>query len=691
MCIKKWANLASQMKFLFPEILYALAALAIPVIVHLFNFRKFRKVDFPNVAFLKEIKQETQSKSKIKHLLILLSRLLAMAAIIFAFAQPYIPLEKNSKPSQGKVVSIFLDNSFSMQGESEEGPLFEVAKNKAMEIVESFSATDRFQLLTHDFEGRHQRLVNKDEMLEMLGETAISSNHHSLSEIIGRQFDAVNEAIGDKSVFVIGDMQKSGLDFEQCPTDTNIQVVLVPTSNVNANNAWLDSIWFETPVRQLNEPERLSFRLGASGEEAMEDIPVVFNINGLQKAIGSTPADPLQLIDTTLSFSNTTTGWMKASIEITDHPITFDNRFYFSYEVADKINVLELKAKDIIRDPFYNLFSDDPFFRFEAINEGLVDFNSFPEFDLIIVNQFRSLSSGLNAELKKFSVNGGTVLVIPASNADVSGYNLLLASIGDDLLTAKKNVETKVGSINLEHYLYKGVFEKAPQNIDLPAILGIFPLKRTSRSGSEELMSSKTADPYLIQYETGRGRILLFCTSLDPADGNLAQHALFPATVLRVAEFAQSRTRLSYTIGEDQAIDLRQIDIQSEQVLKMVSDESGAEFIPEHRQSGGSTMVYVHSSIKEAGHYTLLNGTDTVAVVAFNQNRLESDLQALDEDDLKAGIEESELNYRVLESSMESITKEVSDLSDGKKLWFIMIVLALIFLAIEILLIKFWK
>ena len=47
------------MQFLYPGFLFALAAIAIPIIIHLFNFRKFKKVYFTNVAFLKEIKHET--------------------------------------------------------------------------------------------------------------------------------------------------------------------------------------------------------------------------------------------------------------------------------------------------------------------------------------------------------------------------------------------------------------------------------------------------------------------------------------------------------------------------------------------------------------------------------------------------------------------------------------------------------
>jgi hypothetical protein len=86
------------MIFLYPSVLFFLLALAIPIIIHLFNFRRYKKIYFSNVAFLKNIQTESEKKSKLKHLLVLLSRLLAFAALIVAFSQPYIPTGKK-KPN----------------------------------------------------------------------------------------------------------------------------------------------------------------------------------------------------------------------------------------------------------------------------------------------------------------------------------------------------------------------------------------------------------------------------------------------------------------------------------------------------------------------------------------------------------------------------------------------------------------
>ena len=95
------------MEFVNPGFLYGLFAISIPIIIHLFNFRRFKKVYFTNVSFIKELKQQTQKQSRLKHLLILLMRILAITAIVLAFAQPYIPVSQELvNPKQKNTISV---------------------------------------------------------------------------------------------------------------------------------------------------------------------------------------------------------------------------------------------------------------------------------------------------------------------------------------------------------------------------------------------------------------------------------------------------------------------------------------------------------------------------------------------------------------------------------------------------------
>ena len=175
------------MNFIYPSFLWALAALAIPIIIHLFHFRRFKKIYFSNVKFLQEIKEETASRSNLKHLLVLLARLLALAFLVLAFAQPFIAKNEQTIVKGKRAISIFIDNSFSMNARNQEVSLLEMAKAKAREVAKAYSPEDRYQMITQDLEGRHQRLVSRDEVLAYIDEVKESNQSHNLTEIQQRQ------------------------------------------------------------------------------------------------------------------------------------------------------------------------------------------------------------------------------------------------------------------------------------------------------------------------------------------------------------------------------------------------------------------------------------------------------------------------------------------------------------------------
>src|SRR5258708_5150180 len=180
------------MHFLYPAFLFALLSLAIPVIIHLFNFRRYQKVYFSNVQFLKEIQEQQASRRNLKERLILACRLLALTFLVLAFTKPYIPGKNVANTGKQHVVSVFVDNSYSMQTLNKEGTLLDEAKRRAKEIASAYNINDRFQLLTQDFEGKHQRLLSRDEFNDAIDAFRISPQSRSLQQIVSRQQSLLN-------------------------------------------------------------------------------------------------------------------------------------------------------------------------------------------------------------------------------------------------------------------------------------------------------------------------------------------------------------------------------------------------------------------------------------------------------------------------------------------------------------------
>ena len=125
------------MQFKHPEILYALCLLIIPIIIHLFQLRRFQKEAFTNVAFLKQVVIQTRKSSQLKKWLTLLTRMLLLACVIIAFAQPFT--SKNTSFSSTPETVIYLDNSFSLQAKGEQG---ELLKRAVQDIIDEILRYD---------------------------------------------------------------------------------------------------------------------------------------------------------------------------------------------------------------------------------------------------------------------------------------------------------------------------------------------------------------------------------------------------------------------------------------------------------------------------------------------------------------------------------------------------------------------
>jgi hypothetical protein len=677
------------MKFVHPEILWALSALAIPVIVHLFNFRRFKRISFSNVAFLKEVQLETQSRNRLRHLLILASRLLALAFLIFAFAQPFIPLDESSSKASVRSVSLYIDNSFSMEAQGEDGTLLDLAKARASEVIAAYQATDRFNVITNDLEGRHQWFYSQEDALELLGEIDLSPTTRKLSEIMERQQELlIREGEGELSSFVFSDLQLNTHDPEAFAPDSTIAVRFVPDIAARSENVYIDSVWFDTPVRLPGQPEVLRIRIRNTAESGRDNVPMRVDVNGRQTAIGSFNVVPGTYTDTALYFTDDLPGIKHCRLNIQDHPVVYDDDWYFSYEVAQQVSVLHISGKPDDR-ALKNVFGNDPFYRFTSVDERNVDYGSIGTYDLVIVDQLADVPSGLITELAAFMSSGRSVLFIPAADGNRDSWNELLAAGSAPQITGVATLETRVAKLNLEHLIYKGVFDRIPENIDLPKVSKYYTFMTSARSSDEALMSLQSGDHFFFTASNEGGRMFVAAAPLDQSWSSFVQHALFVPTMLRSAELSRPTGEMHVKTGENARIRVPGFAMGSDERFEFRAVDSDLAWIPNHRQVRGGTEVFTGADDIAAGNYALTIGDSTVAALGFNYDRKESELEAHDIETWERTLEEAGWErFSVIESSMESIAKTVEELDEGKRLWDLFLMLAALMLIAEIILIK---
>ncbi|HRI78074.1 MAG TPA: BatA domain-containing protein, partial [Cyclobacteriaceae bacterium] len=192
------------MTFLYPGFLWAMTALSIPIIIHLFNFRKTTQILFSNTRFLEQVRQETTQKRKLKQYLVLASRLLFLFFLVMAFAQPYLPAREQL--SNGRQVTLYLDNSYSMISQvGEKIRALDAGIRFAKEIVSLLPSDTRYKLLTNDFAPFSNSFKTKTEIADLLTQIRLSP--------VSRSFQDIHQRIGSQGedVFWISDFQKSTL------------------------------------------------------------------------------------------------------------------------------------------------------------------------------------------------------------------------------------------------------------------------------------------------------------------------------------------------------------------------------------------------------------------------------------------------------------------------------------------------
>ena len=678
------------MEFVNPGFLYGLFALAIPVIIHLFNFRRFKKVYFTNVKFLSELKQQTQKQSRLRHLLILLMRMLAVAALVIAFAQPYIPVSKSLiNKSARNIVSVYIDNSFSMQAESDKGTLLDKAKDRALEIARVYKNSDHFQVLTNDFEGKHQRFVSKDEFLNLVDEVAISPSTRTLSEIIARQKDILTtEQAGVKSVYLISDFQKNMMREKLPATDSSINIFIIPIESVNKNNLYIDSCWFEAPVYQVDQQVKIKVRIRNNSDVDYEKIPVKLKIGDIQKALASFDVKAGQEAEVELVYTNQQTGIESGELEINDYPVGFDDKFYFSYYVSPVTKVLSINGSG--QNIYLNsLFGHDSTFLFRNADQGNLDYSSLASNQLIILNEADRISTGLGQELKRFVSNGGSLVVFPSVNIDFENYRKFLKSIGTEYYSGLDTARTKVGFIDIENPLYSGVFDEIPENIDLPVVFKSYVIEKKSRILKENLMEMQNGNTFLGEYPVGLGRVYLFAAPLKPEFGNFPKHAIFVPTLFKMAISGYKEDRIFYMIGDDKTIVVNNVSTTGDNVFKIKLLNSDFELIPDQRIVSSQLEIYPHNRIKTAGNYLLTDNDKPVKGLSFNYDRSESEMVFYTPDQISGKMTDAGIgNFHIVKPGVVPFEQAVSEMSRGVRLWMWFVILALVFLGVEVLLLR---
>ena len=225
------------MLFKHPELLWALFLLLIPIFIHLFQLRRFKKTPFTNVKILQKVVAESRKSNSLKKWLLLLTRLLLLTALIVAFAQPIIPGKSALKSNE---IVIYLDNSLSMQAKMGTGTLME---NMVQGLLKSIPIESTFSLFTNDKLFKEVRIENiKNDLLSL----PYSNNQLQLEEIYLKAKTLFSED-GDtrKDLVLVSDFQRRMYSPSK-DSLSNVNRHLVKSTPENIDNVSIDTVYINS-------------------------------------------------------------------------------------------------------------------------------------------------------------------------------------------------------------------------------------------------------------------------------------------------------------------------------------------------------------------------------------------------------------------------------------------------------------
>ena len=668
------------MQWVYPYFLWALLVLVIPIIIHFFNIRRYKKIYFSNVDLIKQITQESQVKNKIKEYLVLASRLLALTFLVLAFSQPVMKKNNNHLlASKNNPVVIYLDNSFSMENLGKEGKLLDVALTKTKEIVLSFPKSTKFVLMTND-ESSNYSTLNQNEILEQLSKINKTRSSIPLSVILNK---VLTLHLANPLLFIISDAQKKFTDIQNI-SNYPLPVYYFLLSPQQKNNVSIDSIWITNPVVLPQQTQQLYIKLTNHNSENISDLPVKLLVNDVQTALINVSIPAQQSIETSISFLPQNKPFQLGKVFINDYPMTFDDEMYFALNSNIQIKVTLINgAKNPLSSKYIRaVFQNDSLFVFSEQQEKQINYSDLSKQDVVILNEITEYASGLEEQLKILSQQGKTIIIFPHLENNLFVFPSDLQSVQWTLDTTQQSINSNV----LKHPLFIEAFEKTNQEYKMPLVKEY--LYSSFVNQFEPLIELNNQKPLLFQYQSKDKSFFVFTSTLSPDKNQLALHSLFVPLMYQLAFTSIPRLPIYYYIGKLENIMLPHIQLSNKQIPKLVSTQNSSEsfqIIPSFKSDWHTSFISIplHLDILP-NHYFLQWNNQNQLALSFNFDRSESDMQFYTEQEISDLFKQYKLsNFSVNNVSTIPVSKIIQSEISGTPYWKLFVILALISFVFE--------
>ncbi len=664
------------MSFLYPLFLVAGLSLAIPVLIHLFNLRRYKTVFFPHTRFLKNIQLQSQKQSQLRYKWLLAARLLFLAMLVLAFAQPFFS-NSNKKDTANRLQVIYIDNSYSMSVKKGARSLLDIAKDAARKQIQNAAMGTRYIVLSNDKPVSYKP-IPADKALTAIGALDFSASGKGSDQVFASiQSIMQGEASTGTDLYYYSDFQQNSFAANKDATLTKDVIFHgIPVQAEAVQNIFIDTVYLDAPVLQTGQNNRLVVRSHKVGELPKETTIIQLSVNGQVKS-AATPNfnDKDESIDT-LSFQVNDAAWQKIVVGVNDASLRYDDTFRISARSSSNLSVLVLNEGQA--NPYIQAaFRSNNGFR---LNQQDITSTSadLKEYNLIILNGITKIDDALAASLGAALQNGKSICIFPGRVRDFAMLNEGLRQIADIQISGVDTATQTASTLQQGSDLVKDIFERMPENVQLPMARWHYIIKAGLSANQQSVLSFRNGDPLLAKYSPSKGQLYLCATGADLESGNFPGSYFFVPFLYQMAILSKGGDVYAITSGQQQAAYLPLNNAGERNMVHIYG--SGIDAVPPQRPNGAGLDVFIDQAVQQSGFYTLAAGSADTSIVALNQSRAESQLETWSLNSLKSNWKGDDVRWL----SLAEVSAKNKDSNWGSfPLWKVCAILALLMLAVE--------
>ena len=679
------------MTFLYNIFLAALVASLIPVLLHILSRQRLPVVKFSSLEFLQKLQKKKARRVKLRQLILLAIRTLAVAAIVLVFARPALQSRGQGSSAASVEMVIIIDNGLTSMSESRDGQLLRISAVLSRSLVEIASPGDRLTLLPAA--ELHRAITVPAGQMALVCERLDEMEAQYIAPDFERSLamaDSIFTAsdLFNRELYLVSPFYGPNLDSLRWKgVAEKVRCFIIPVGPGNLDNLSIERVRLRSSILQRGEPVELEAVIENRSDHAVKDLLVSAYLDKerVAQAIVDIPAGGT--ITRSFSLIPERGGRMAGKVKCEDiDALAADSRRYFIMHIPDSIRVFCVAPESMDslvlaaalsggRSGFIHMYWGDPV-GWET--------TSLAGYDVLLLAGVNSVSDGAAQRIVEFMERGGGVIIFQGMEADLVGLSrglwrrLGFAGAGGTFQEGKVGW----GKFDLTHPLFSGIFEKkgSPR---LPSFT--FAVDLAVGKGDQVIIPLANGRPFLIERRVGRGRALMFAAPLGPQAGDFIYTGIAAPLIFRAVGYAASvegDEPFAWVTGRGTRV---VVSLSRAETARLDLPDGDFIDLPPRPVVGG--VEYEVPEIGQPGIYDLKVENRTAARFAANIPDGLSDLRRTDLKDLAERLGDA----KILEESDENLAERIFDIRIGRELWQPIAAIFLMLLVSESLIGRAWK